>query len=57
MATIKMFISKVKIVFYPPCEIKCGLQNGVSTTVYIIQNMWLQGKTSKSMMKPNSKHG
>ena len=26
-----MHISKVKLPFYPPCEIKCRLQNGVST--------------------------
>ena len=32
MATIKMLISKVKLPFYPPCEVKCGLQNRVSTT-------------------------
>ena len=28
---IKMHIFKVKLPFYPPCEVKCGLQNGVST--------------------------
>ena len=32
MTRIKMHISKVKLPFYPPCEVKCGLQNGVSTT-------------------------
>ena len=32
MATIKMLISKVKLPFYPQCEVKCGLQNRVSTT-------------------------
>ena len=26
-----MHISKVELPFYPPCEVKCGLQNGVST--------------------------
>ena len=31
MARIKMHISKVKLPFYPPCEVKCRLQNGVST--------------------------
>ena len=31
MATVKMSISNVKSLFYPPCEVKCGLQNGVST--------------------------
>ena len=28
---IKMHIFKVKLPFYPPCEVKYGLQNGVST--------------------------
>ena len=37
-----MHISKVKLPFYPPCEVKCGLQNGVSTNaantdVHLIQ--------------------
>ena len=32
MATIKMLISKMKLPFFPPCEVKCGLQNRVSTT-------------------------
>ena len=31
MARIKMHISKAKLPFYPPCEVKCRLQNGVST--------------------------
>ena len=31
MVTIKIHISKVKLPFYPPCEVKYGLQNGVST--------------------------
>ena len=31
MTRIKMHISNVKLPFYPPCEIKCGLQNRVST--------------------------
>ena len=26
-----MLIFKVKLFFYPLCEVKCGLQNGVST--------------------------
>ena len=32
MTKIKMHISKVKLPFYPPCEVKCGLRNRVSTT-------------------------
>ena len=31
MAIIKMHIPKAKLLFYPPCEVKCRLQNGVST--------------------------
>ena len=31
MARIKMHIPKAKLPFYPPCEVKCRLQNGVST--------------------------
>ena len=31
MTRIKMHISKVKLPFYPPCEVKCGLQNRLST--------------------------
>ena len=33
MTRIKMHIFKVKLPFYPPCEVKCGLQNRVSTPV------------------------
>ena len=31
MTRIKLYIFKVKLSFYPPCEVKYGLQNGVST--------------------------
>ena len=31
MARIKMHIPKAKLPFYPPYEVKCRLQNGVST--------------------------
>ena len=31
MARIKMHIPKEKLPFYPLCEVKCRLQNGVST--------------------------
>ena len=34
MAKIKMPISKVKLPFYPQCEVKCKLQNEVSTFVF-----------------------
>ena len=33
MTRIKIHISNVKLPFYPPCEVKCGLQNEVSTLV------------------------
>ena len=33
MATFKIPIFRVKLPFYPPCKVKCGLQNGVS--IYI----------------------
>ena len=31
MARIKIYISKKKLPFYPPCEVKCELQYGVPT--------------------------
>ena len=31
MTRIKIHISNVKLPFYPSCEVKCGLQNRVST--------------------------
>ena len=31
MTRIKMHIFKVKLHFYPPCEVKYGLQNRMST--------------------------
>ena len=31
MTRIKIHIFNVKLPFYPPCEVKCGLQNMVST--------------------------
>ena len=44
MAKIKMHIPKVKLPFYPPCEVKCRLQNGVSTRdnscVPVIEKAW-----------------
>ena len=35
MTKIKMHISKVKLPFYPLCEVKYGLQNRVSTVTYV----------------------
>ena len=31
MTIIKMYISNVKLPLYPSCEVKCGLQNRIST--------------------------
>ena len=36
MARIKMHIPKAKLPFYPPCEVKCRLQNGVSTFSFFL---------------------
>ena len=33
MTRIKMHISNVKLPFYPPCEVKYGLQNRVLTGI------------------------
>ena len=30
-----MHITKAKLPFYPPCEVKCRLQNGVSTKMHV----------------------
>ena len=35
MARIKMHIPKAQLPFYPPCEVKCRLQNWVSTTSHL----------------------
>ena len=34
MTRIRIHIPKAKLPFYPPCEVKCRLQNGVSTVGY-----------------------
>ena len=38
MTRIKMHISNVKLPFYPPCEVKYGLQNKVSTNIQYLKN-------------------
>ena len=38
MTRIKMHIFKVKLPFYPPYEVKCGLQNRVSTPGHSARN-------------------
>ena len=35
MIRINMHISNVKLPFYPPCEVKYGLQNRVSTVLWV----------------------
>ena len=51
MTRIKMHISKVKLPFYPPCEVKCGLRNGGST-VSIWQHRWLPRKHPPQVLSP-----
>ena len=61
MTRIKIHISNVKLPFYPPCEVKYRLQNGVSTVAskrdslcmmilrakYKVKNDWLRSEASK----------
>ena len=35
IATIKIPISNVKLPFYSPCEVKCRMQNGMSTVRFL----------------------
>ena len=46
MARIEMHISKAKLPFYPPCEVKCRLQNGVS--------IWTPRNLSGKISSPGS---
>ena len=41
MIRIKMHIFKVKLPFHPPCEVKCGLQNGMLTVVQRAIGCWV----------------
>ena len=41
MTRIKIHISNVKLPFYPPCEVKCRLQNRVSTAIWTINDFKL----------------
>ena len=43
MARIKMHIPKAKLPFYPPCEVKCMLQNGVSTVSFSKDQIYPNG--------------
>ena len=46
-----MHISNVKLPFYPPCEVKYGLQNKVSTQLYNL--FFLDSYKMVSEMKDN----
>ena len=46
MARIKMHIPKAKLPFYPPYEVKCRLQNGVSTIPSQINSLMYSSKQS-----------
>ena len=52
MTKIKMHISKVKLLFYPSCEVKCGLQNRVSTMGRTLEWVWVEagGRLSKTIL-------
>ena len=39
MTRIKIHISKAKLPFYPPYEVKCRLQNGVSTPWLLVHRV------------------
>ena len=43
MTRIKIHISNVKLPFYPPCEVKYRLQNGVSTVAVCVVKPFQQG--------------
>ena len=51
MAKIKMHISKVKLLFNPPCKIKCRLQNEVSIECPSLTNL----KKQMSMYEKDTK--
>ena len=44
VSKIKMPIFNVKLPFYPPCEVKYGLQNGVLTQSIGLEFMYSFGK-------------
>ena len=47
MTRIKMHIFNVKFPFYPPYKVKCGLQNGVLTTIL---GIWWLSPPRKSVV-------
>ena len=54
MARIKMHIFKVKLPFYPLCEVKCGLQNRVLTDESNKKNEFLRNQISSQDEKIKS---
>ena len=50
MTRIKIHISNVKLPFYPLCEVKCRLQNRVSTIAKIQANL-VRNKANKMVNK------
>ena len=55
MNRIKMHISKVKLPFYPPCEVQCRLQNKVSTPIFKRDNQPLDSRLALMARSTSSK--
>ena len=61
MTRIKMHISKMKLPFYPSCEIKCWLQNRVSNNCQLdrlsmIDALCIMGQIFNNGFKSNLTH-
>jgi len=56
VATIKMPIFKVKLPFYPPCEVKCRLQNGVSTSDKLCKLVRIISKVTRLLYPRGGMH-
>ena len=54
MTRIKMHISNVKLPFYPPCEIKYGLQNKVLTGLFSLV-LWRTTRTYREFLWRSSR--
>ena len=53
MTIIKMHIFKVKLLFYSPCEVKCMLQNEVSTDRQEIRVIWWTREIHQTTRTPD----
>ena len=53
MTIIKMRIFKVKLLFYSPCEVKCMLQNEVSTDRQEIRVIWWTREIHQTTRTPD----